>query len=77
MSSKSNPSEALSLSQRCINALEDVKAQEITHLNVQHLSTLMDHIIIVTATSTQHAKALAQNLTDEAKSHQIRTFPAT
>jgi len=48
-------------------ALEALKAKEITQLNVSHLTDVMDSIYIVTGSSNRHAKSLADNVATEAK----------
>lgn len=47
-----------------IDALEDVKAQDITVLNTTHLTSLFDRVIIASATSTRHTRALASSVAD-------------
>lgn len=48
-------------------ALEDLKAKEITVLDVSHLTDVMDKIFIVTGSSNRHVKSLADNVATEAK----------
>lgn len=47
-----------------IDALENVKAQDITVLNTTHLTSLFDRVIIASATSTRHTRALAASVAD-------------
>lgn len=50
-----------------IDALEDVKAQNITPLDVREISSVADHMVIASGTSNRHVKALADNVIDAAK----------
>ena len=48
-------------------ALLDVKAKDIIELDVSAISNVSDAIVIASGTSTRHAKALADNVADEAR----------
>lgn len=50
-----------------INALEDIKAVNITVLDVAHLTSITDLMIICSASSNRQAKALANNVIDTVK----------
>ncbi|WP_440616273.1 ribosome silencing factor [Cysteiniphilum sp. 6C5] len=54
-----------------VNALEDVKAEDITVMNVEHLTELMSYVVVCTANSGTHAKALASNLEMTAKKNNV------
>lgn len=45
-----------------VAALEDIKAREITVLNVVKLTPMFDRVIIATGDSTRQVKALADNV---------------
>ncbi|WP_205527286.1 ribosome silencing factor [Solimonas sp. K1W22B-7] len=49
------------------NALEDLKGFDIKVLDVAHLTTVTDWMIVCTGTSTRHVKSLADNVADEAR----------
>lgn len=53
-----------------IDALEDVKAQDITVLNTQHLTGLFDRVVIATGTSNRHTRALANSVRE--KAHEMK-----
>ena len=50
-----------------VSALEDIKARDITVLDVRKLTTLYDTLIIATADSARQVKALAQHVRDALK----------
>ncbi|MBK2125794.1 ribosome silencing factor [Fangia hongkongensis] len=54
-----------------IDALESIKAEDISVMNVEHLTEMMSYVVVCTATSVTHAKALANNLQQEIKAKNI------
>lgn len=50
-----------------VDALEELKARDISHLDVAKLTDVTDLMIIASGTSTRHISALAQNLVEKAK----------
>lgn len=48
-----------------VAALEDIKAKDITVLNVTRLTSMFDRVVIATADSTRQVKALARNVQDK------------
>lgn len=55
------------LARLAYEALDDLKGQDITVLDVTKLTTVTDTMIICTGTSNRHVKSLAQNVAEEAK----------
>ena len=55
------------LQQTAVTALEDIKARDITVLDVRKLTSLYDTMIIASADSTRQVKALAHHVRDELK----------
>ena len=51
-----------------VTALEDVKAHDITVLNVIGATTLFDRMVIASADSTRQTRALANNVQDKVRS---------
>jgi ribosome-associated protein len=50
-----------------IDALEDVKGQDIHVYNTTELSDLFDRVILVTATSNRQTRALASHVAEKSK----------
>ena len=50
-----------------LDALEDLKAQNITRLDVTGLSDVMDQLVIASGTSNRHVKSLADHVVEKAK----------
>lgn len=55
------------LQKTAVAALEDIKARNITVLDVRKLTSFCDTMIIATAESSRQAKALAQHVRDALK----------
>jgi ribosome-associated protein len=49
-----------------VQALEDMKAINLTVLDVQAMTSVTDRLVIVSGTSTRHVKALAENVATKA-----------
>ncbi|MFT7387068.1 MAG: ribosome-associated protein [Candidatus Endobugula sp.] len=60
------------VSRLAIDALDDLKGQDIVTLDVTGLSDVMDNLIVVTGTSNRHVKSLAGNVVDELKKKGIQ-----
>jgi len=54
-----------------VEALEDLKAQDITVVDVHDKTDVFDAMIIVTGTSDRHVKSLADHLVVETKKNDI------
>ena len=50
-----------------INALEDIKGQDIVTLDVTGVSDVTDTLVVASGTSNRQVKALAQNVVETAK----------
>lgn len=50
-----------------VDALEDVKAQDIKVFNTTHLTSLFDRVIIASATSNRQTRALASSVADKTR----------
>lgn len=49
--------------EQIISNLEDMKAVEINHLDVANITSMTDHMIIVTGNNVRHTRAIMQSLT--------------
>ena len=50
-----------------VAALEDIKARDITVLNVKKLTSMTDYMVIASGESSRQVKALARNVVDKLK----------
>ena len=50
-----------------VAALEDVKAQDITVLDVRNMTAVTDYMVVASGTSNRHVKALAETVAEKAK----------
>ncbi|WP_226662866.1 ribosome silencing factor [Microbulbifer aggregans] len=55
-----------------VNALEDLKGQDIVSLDVAEMSDVMETLIICTGTSNRQVKSLANNVVEDGKEAGIR-----
>ena len=51
----------------CMNALEDLKAQNICSLDISKTSNFADWLIVTTATSSTHARAVSDKVIEAIK----------
>lgn len=50
-----------------IDVLEEMKAQDVSVLDVQHLTSICDTMVVCTGTSSRHVKAISDAVTEKAK----------
>ncbi|OZG71953.1 ribosome silencing factor [Hahella sp. CCB-MM4] len=55
-----------------IKALEDLKAKDISVLDVKDRTSVTDYMIIASGTSNRHVKSIADNLVTEVKASGVR-----
>jgi ribosome-associated protein len=55
------------LQRAVVDALEDVKAQDIQVFNTTHLTSLFDRVIVCSATSNRQTRALANSVCEKVK----------
>jgi ribosome-associated protein len=60
------------IKQRAIDALEDLKAVNVSSLDVRELTDVMDYLVIASGTSNRHVKSLADNVCQELKRAGVR-----
>ncbi|HUH86717.1 MAG TPA: ribosome silencing factor [Pusillimonas sp.] len=54
-----------------IDALEDVKAQDIKVFNTTHITSLFDRVVIASGTSNRQTRALAESVADAARKNKV------
>ena len=50
-----------------VEALDDIKAKDITRLDVRDMTTVTDYMIVASGTSNRHVQALVENVAEKAK----------
>lgn len=60
-------SDVEALKNLAVNAIEDLKGQNLSVLDVRDLSTFTEVMIIATGTSNRHVKSIANNVVVDAK----------
>ena len=55
-----------------IAALEDIKAQDITTIDVRDKTSITDFMVIASGTSSRHVKSLADNVLEKVKEQGVR-----
>ena len=61
-----------SMKKAVVEALEDVKAVDISVLDVSKLTSITSCMIIASATSSRQAKALAHNVQEKLREHGVK-----
>ena len=59
--------QAAQLKDLVIDALEELKGQQVVALDVTALTDVMDYLVVASGTSNRHVKSLAENVRDHAK----------
>jgi ribosome-associated protein len=59
--------DAANLTKVVINALEDLKAQDIITIDVKDRTSVTDMMVIATGTSSRHVQAVADNVSEKSK----------
>ena len=54
--------------------LEDNKGIDITDIDISELTDIANYFVICSATSTRHAKTLADKVVEASKNNQVRPF---
>lgn len=56
------------LSQLAVEALEEVKGNDIVRLDVRDLTTVTDYMVVASGTSNRHVKSLADAVAEKSRS---------
>ncbi len=54
-----------------VQALEEVKGEDIQVLDLRHLTTLCDYLVLACANSNRQTRALAHRVEDHLRAHQV------
>jgi ribosome-associated protein len=57
-----------------VDKIDDIKAQNITTLDVRGKSTITDYLVICTGTSSRHVMSIADHLLEQARAAGIDTL---
>ena len=55
------------LSDLVVDALDDIKGQDIVKLDVRDMTTVTDYMVVASGTSNRHVQALVDNVAEKAK----------
>jgi ribosome-associated protein len=64
------------IKQLVINAVEDLKAKDVTVIDVRGRTSVTDYMILATGTSKKHAQAVCDNASTEAKANGLKPLGA-
>ena len=67
MTTRPMPDDSEALAQQIVAALEDAKAQDIRLIDVRHLTSMTDYMVIASGTSDRHVKSVASSVVDAMK----------
>ena len=57
-----------------LDALDDLRAENISTMHVEHITDMMEFIVIATATSRAHAISLGKHVKEKAKHQSIEVL---
>ncbi|GGC81939.1 ribosome silencing factor [Marinobacter halophilus] len=56
-----------------VTALEDIKAQDISVIDVRDRTSVTDYMVLASGTSSRHVKSLADSVVSDAKDQGVKT----
>jgi len=66
------PANSEELVKLVIDALEDLKGQDIASIGVREKTSITDYMVIATGSSSRHVKSLIDNVTEKVKEAGVR-----
>ncbi|WP_150912565.1 ribosome silencing factor [Marinobacter halotolerans] len=64
--------QAEQLRELVVNALENIKAQDVSVIDVRDRTSVTDYMVLASGTSNRHVKSLADSVVSEAKEQGVR-----
>src|SRR5690554_4793992 len=69
---KRNPPKGEELVRLVLDTLDDMKAERIVNLDVRHLTSVTDHMIIASGRSDRHVRAIADSLVERCAAEGVK-----
>ena len=66
------PSEVKKIKKICLEALDDMKAQDVSEIDIDKYSSFASNLIIATGTSSRHLKSISEKIIDTLKDNKIK-----
>lgn len=64
--------QAEQLRELVVNALENIKAQDVSVIDVRDRTSVTDYMVLASGTSNRHVKSLAESVVSEAREQGVR-----
>ncbi|TGN38184.1 ribosome silencing factor [Marinobacter confluentis] len=64
--------QAEQLKELVVNALENIKAQDVSVIDVRDRTSVTDYMVLASGTSNRHVKSLADSVVSEAREQGVR-----
>ena len=65
-------SEVKKIKKICLEALDDMKAQDVSEIDIEKYSSFASNLIIATGTSSRHLKSISEKIIDTLKDNKIK-----
>ena len=65
-------SEVKKIKKICLEALDDMKAQDVSEIDIDKYSSFASNLIIATGTSSRHLKSISEKIIDTLKDNKIK-----
>ena len=58
----------------CLDALDDMKAQNVSEIDIEKFSSFASNLIIATGTSSRHLKSISDKVIDSLKDNKVKVL---